>query len=116
MFKISTPLCVISALVFAVTIGWVDLHSAEVQWSVLFLLLFSCLLGLASPGAAWLWAAIVGLSVPAAHLLARLTGISPIVPPTHFGWTFLALIPAYVGASTGAIVRVLWNSVQHRLE
>jgi hypothetical protein len=101
-----------AVLILGTFIGWVDLHVEEVQWSVLFLLLFGAVLGVANPSLPWLSALLLGLSIPAAHLIAPLFHVHPIIPPNHFGWTFLALIPAFIGAYAGALVRALVGATQ----
>jgi hypothetical protein len=97
----------LAVLILGTFIGWVDLHAVEVQWSVLFLFLFGAALGIASPSLPWLSGLLLGLSVPAAHLIAPVFHAHPIIPPHRFGGAFLALIPAFMGAYAGALLRAL---------
>jgi hypothetical protein len=105
--RFSPTLCLIAALILGMSIGWLDLHVEEVQWSVLLLLVLGAVLGYMCARFAWLWALVIGLCIPVAHLLGRLAGVYPIIPPSSFGWTFLALVPAFLGTYAGALVRIL---------
>jgi hypothetical protein len=101
-----------AVLILGTFIGWVDLHTDEVQWSVLFLLLFGAVLGIANPALPWLSGLLLGLSVPAAHLIVQVYHAHPIILPKHFGGAFLALIPAFMGAYAGGLLRALVGATQ----
>ena len=94
------------ALALGPLAGYVDLHAKEVQFPVLLILLFTCLLSLAHPKGAWRWALIVGGGIPLAHFIGRAMGYAPPYPilPNIFA-TFLALIPAFIGAYGGMLLR-----------
>lgn len=96
------------ALVLGLLAGYVDLHAKEVQLPVFLILLFTCLLSLAHSKGAWHWALIVGGSIPLAHFIGRALGYAPPYPvqPNIFA-TFLALIPAFIGAYSGVLLRYL---------
>jgi hypothetical protein len=98
------------AVLASAGIGWVDTHAEEVQWSVGFLLLGSGLLSVLDPRRAWLWALLLGLSVPAGHLVQRACGGAPPYPLSSFAATFLALVPASLGALLGFGVRRLFRT------
>lgn len=95
------------ALLFGIAASWVDLHQSEVQPAVACLLVGGLLLGLARPHGALLRAAIIGLAIPIAHLLARWRGWSVAYPTdaTTPWFALLALIPASIGALIGAAIR-----------
>ena len=99
--------CFLLSLLAGAVIGYVDLQVEEVQWPVLFLLISGVCLGLAWPRLAAMSAIVLGSSVPATHLLAPHLGIKPVIPPTHFIYTFIALVPAFLGCFAGALARNL---------
>ena len=88
----------------AVLAGWIDLHAAEVQASVAVIAGFAFALAALDPRRAWLWGAMIGLSVPVAHAIVRMAGIALSYSTGGYGWTFLALIPAAIAATFGALV------------
>jgi hypothetical protein len=105
--RFSPTLCLIAALILGMSIGWLDLHVEEVQWSVLLMLVLGAVLGYVCARFAWLWALVIGLCIPVAHLIGRFAGVHPIIPPSSFGWTFLALVPSFLGTYAGALARIL---------
>ncbi|HMF54963.1 MAG TPA: hypothetical protein VK619_01270 [Pyrinomonadaceae bacterium] len=96
--------CYVLALLFGGLTGYVDLHAAEAHLPLLLLLVFGGLLGLAQPRRAGIYALVLGLCVPAAHLMAALVDYSPPYEVASFQSTFVALVPALAGAYTGAVV------------
>jgi hypothetical protein len=110
--RYSHPFCFCIALAVGLLIGWIDLNVEEVQWSVLAILVIGALLGITCPHLAWLWSLVIGLCVPAMHLAARLIGYQPAYSMNNFAWTFLALIPAFIGTFGGAMARILLTSGQ----
>ena len=100
------------ALALGLLAGYIDFHVKEVRLPVLLILLFACLLSLAHPKGAWRWALIVGGGIPLAHFIGRAIGYAPPYPilPNIFA-TFLALIPAFIGAYSGVLLRHLTSDV-----
>lgn len=96
----------IAALVVGALAGYVDQHNDEVQATVLVLVVGMIGIGFASPRWSWLGALTAGLCILGAALIARALGIPPLYPvkPNIFA-TLLALIPAFVGAGIGAMIR-----------
>ena len=96
------------ALALGLLAGYIDLHVKAVQFPVLLILIFTCLLSLLHPKGAWRWALIVGGGIPLAHFIGRAIGYAPPYPilPNIFA-TFLALIPAFIGAYCGVLLRYL---------
>ena len=91
--------------------GWVDFNNNEPQAAVLVILVVTFVLGLAMPGKAWLWAVVVTLCLPGVYLLARALGYQPVSPPSPVWYaSLIALIPALIGAYTGALARVITNT------
>jgi uncharacterized membrane protein YjjB (DUF3815 family) len=90
--------------------GWIDFNNDEPQAAVLLILPLTFLLGLTLPRKAWLWAIIVACCLPSVYFLATTLGYQPVSPPSP-GWyaSFLALIPAFMGAYTGVLARWLIN-------
>jgi hypothetical protein len=103
-------ICLILALSGGIFAGWVDFNNDEPQAAVLVILVVTFLLGLIQPRLAWLWAIIVALSLPAVYLVATNLGYQPVSPPSP-GWyaSLLALIPAFIGAYSGTLGRVIIN-------
>jgi hypothetical protein len=112
------------ALLFAVWTGYTDTHNDEVQAPLLLLLVATGSLGFAVPRRAWLWALLLGLSVPSAEYIALAVGyrlpchpgyICP--PPTvvSTAQTFFVLIPAFLGAYAGAFGRWLLGRLRDQV-
>jgi hypothetical protein len=83
--------------------AYIDLQSHQAQLPALMLLAGGFFLGFARPTGLWRWALLVGAWVPALALvrwaLAAAAGDFPFYP----GGSFLALVPALVGAAGGAL-------------
>ena len=92
--------------------GWIDFNNGEPQAAVLVILAVTFLLGLFLPRKGWVWAVIVALCLPGVYLVAHSLGFQPVSSPSP-GWyaSLLALIPAFIGAYTGVIGRLLVNPV-----
>jgi hypothetical protein len=104
-------LCLCIALAGGVFAGWVDFNNDEVQAAVLVILAVTFLTGLITPRKAWLWAVIVALCLPGVYLIATQLGYQPVSPPNPVWYaSLLALIPAFIGAYSGALSRVLINN------
>jgi hypothetical protein len=97
---------IIAALIVGALAGYVDQHNDEVQATVLVLVVGMIGVGFASPRWSWLAALIAGLCILGAALVGRALGIPPLYPvePNIFA-TLLALIPAFIGAGIGAMIR-----------
>jgi hypothetical protein len=93
------------ALFLGLVIGWLDLHSVEVQPTVLLLLVFGLFLGFAQPRHAWRWALLLAIWVPLGGFAAQVAGLRTAAPaePGVIA-SFIAFIPALVGAYGGALV------------
>jgi hypothetical protein len=102
--------CLTLAFAGGIFAGWVDFNNDEPQAAVLVILVVTFLTGLIFPRKAWMWAIIVALCLPGVYLLARGLGYQPVSPPSP-GWyaSLLALIPAFIGAYSGALGRVILN-------
>lgn len=100
----------IFALISGMFSGWVDFNNDEPQAAALLILIITFLLGLLLPHKAWLWAIIVACCLPGVYLLATILGYQPVSTPSP-GWyaSFLALIPAFIGAYAGAVARLFIN-------
>lgn len=102
-----------TAIAIAACVGYVDQHNDEV-WAALILILSTTFaLGFILPRYGWLWAFLIGGSVPVAALIGWGIGY---VPPCHPGivcppsnvqamQSTVALIPAFIGAYAGALFR-----------
>ena len=111
MKKVLPWLCFILALAGGIFAWWVDSRNDEPQAAVLVILMVTFTLGFLVLPRAWLWAIITGLCLPVGYLLARTVGYLP-ASPLEPGWyaSVIALIPAFIGAYSGALARVILNS------
>jgi hypothetical protein len=102
----STVLCTALALAGGLIAGLIDFNATEPQPAALLVLIFAGILGLIQPRDAWRWAIIVALGLPLAHLSLRQLGWQPRDPvsPGEYA-TLIALIPAFIGAYGGVLVR-----------
>jgi len=89
------------ALLAAAGTGWLDTHAEEVQPAVLLLVVTTAVLCFVDPRRAWLWWLLLGLSIPGAHLWMRAVDAALPYTMDGFAGTFLALLPAGVGALLG---------------
>lgn len=111
--KHTTFLLWLLALAFGITISLLDMHATEVQGTVLLILVASGLLGFVLPGRAWLWAITIALCLPLVYLSASLFGYpSHNVEPNVFA-TVIALIPAFLGAYGGVLLRYMIAPPRH---
>jgi hypothetical protein len=103
-------ICFTLALAGGMFTGWIDFNNDEPQAAAILILVITILLGLILPRKAWLWAIIVACGLPGVYLLATSLGYEPISPPSP-GWyaSFLALIPAFIGAYLGVLARLVTN-------
>lgn len=91
-------------------LGYVDTHlqGDDNLPSVVMILIPAFVFGALQPRQAWRWGLLIGLGVPACHIGGLLIGYHPPYPvePSVL-ITFIALIPAMIGAYFGALVRML---------
>ena len=101
-----TMLCIAIALTGAFIAGAVDFNNNEPQAAVIVIVAFAGLLGFIQPRTAWLWAVIVGLGIPVVYLVATALGYhSKGVPEPGWYASLIALIPAFISAYLGVLVR-----------
>jgi hypothetical protein len=109
----STAVCALLALVGGLFAGVIDSNATEPQPAALLVLIFAGLLGFAQPRNAWRWAIIVTLGLPLAQVSLRLLGAQPRDPvsPGEYA-TLIALIPAFIGAYGGVLIRRMSQSTR----
>jgi hypothetical protein len=99
-------LCFAMAFIGAFIAGAVDFNNDEPQAAVLIIVVFAGLLGFIEPRKAWRWAIIVGLGVPIVYLIATALGYhSRGVPEPGWYASLIALIPAFISAYCGVLLR-----------
>jgi hypothetical protein len=105
-WKLADQMCWSLGLLFGLMAGYIDLRADEVQGPVLLILIFATFLGFLNPASPWRWALIVGIGIPLTHFTGRAIGFYPHYPvlPNVFA-TFIALIPAFIGAYAGMLLR-----------
>ena len=98
--------CTIIAIVFGLIIGWLDLHTTEVTITIISLLMAGFLLGLLQPNAAWRWAILIVLSLPAMVIFAQLTDMQTAEPARlDFRIIIVTSIITFIGTYTGFFIR-----------
>ena len=102
------------ALICGLLFGWFDTRTntddTGIIAGLLFLLSFS--VAVLFPQRPWLVGVVVGLGVPLAHALALLTGRVAPIPLAQYLETFIAVIPAVLGAWVGSGARRLEKRVE----
>ncbi len=91
-------------LFLGIVVGLIDLRNSEPQFAALLLLVFGLFAGFAQPRRAWLWALLLGLWVPILALVTYTLHLSNATS-TEAVSSIIALIPAFVGAYAGVIVK-----------
>ena len=101
------------AVCVGLIIGYVDWHVDEVQVPILLIAGSSFIFSLFSGDKAWLWGLMIGCGVPISHIIGRAMGFQENYPvnPNIFV-TFLAFIPAFVGAYCGVLLRKAFKGVE----
>ena len=94
------------ALIGAAMAGAVDFNNDEPQAAMIVIIVFAGLLGFIQPRQAWRWALVVGLGVPIVYLIATVMGYQAKSVPEP-GWyaSLIALIPAFISAYCGVLLR-----------
>ncbi len=105
-------ICLLLSLVSGIVAWRVDSRNDEPQAAVLVILVTTFIVGFILPQRAWLWAIIVGVSLPLGYFFARSVGYLPSAP-VEPGWyaSIIALIPAFIGAYAGALGRFTLRSL-----
>lgn len=94
-----------TALILGVVAATVDLLVGPVQVASALIVIFTFVLALAYPENPWQWAVLVGIFVPIGHLIAAQFGYANPARPDNFYVSYLALIPAFIGAYSAALLR-----------
>jgi len=98
------------AAVLGIFAGWVDVMLGDLLFTALLVLAPSMLIGALRPARAWRWTIVVGACVPVADLLANLMWAHKMERAQVYE-SFLAFLPALVGAYGGAFMREVINNV-----
>lgn len=96
---------IIVALMLGIVAGIVDLFARSPQIAPIVIVIFSFLLSLTYPRKAWAWALLVGMGVPLVNMLALELGYGYLRRPESIYLTYLALVPAFIGAYSAAMLR-----------
>jgi hypothetical protein len=99
-------MCIAIAVLGGFLAGAVDFNNNEPQAAVIVIVVFAGLLGFIQPRKAWRWAIIVGVGIPVVYLIATALGYhSNGVPEPGWYASLIALIPAFISAYFGVLVR-----------
>ena len=104
-----TTLVIGLAILGSLFTGYIDSHASEVQATLMVMLPITFVLGFIQPKQAWLWALIVGLSVPLSYLVVLITGAHYSNPPPNGFTTLIALVPAFIGTYCGVVLRKIFS-------
>jgi hypothetical protein len=86
------------SLILAVGCGWLVTRTEAIIVPVSAIALSTCGLTLLMPSRWWLWALLIGVSVPIALTIVRWTGAPMPYPAPSVPESFVALVPAFLGA------------------
>jgi len=104
--------CTALAVALALAVGWLDVHTTEVTVTILALLASGVLLGLLQPAAAWRWAVLLALGLPAMAAIALATGMQTAEPARlDPRIALVALAFALAGSYAGALIRATVGSL-----
>lgn len=99
-------LLLLAALALGLCAGLIDVRSTGIVPVSLVLGVAAFALALIRPANAWLYALLMGLSVPLVHVLAPSLGVTEVSPPhPNVAATLLAIVPALAGALLGIFTR-----------
>jgi hydrogenase/urease accessory protein HupE len=98
-------LALVAALTVGILIGVIDTRAEEVQPAVLLFLVVGAGLGALAPRVALPIGVLLGLGVPIMHAYVRLNHQPLPYAMDSYAAGFLALIPATIGAVSGAWLR-----------
>ena len=93
------------AVFLGLIIAIIDLHSDEVQFSVLMLLAFGFFLGFDEPSRAWRWGMLLAIWIPVMHLASTIVKGSYENFWNEAIFSFIAIVPALIGAYAGRFIR-----------
>ncbi|CAN5566980.1 hypothetical protein BH10BAC5_BH10BAC5_12910 [soil metagenome] len=93
-----------------VCISFVDFNSDEVQSAALLIVIFSFVAGFFDSKNAWAYAISIGSSIFLGNLFFKAAGMYPKDPNINIASTYIALIPAFIGAYLGALARYIYST------
>jgi len=98
--------------------AFADLQGNEWPGPIFMVVIFTFALGFLRPSSSWLTGLLIGLMFPVMHFVARNKGWE-IAHPTGGSspyWASLALIPALIGSTFGAVSRSVLDHIVSRFE
>lgn len=108
----------VAAALSSVAAGYLNTHTDELLVVLPAVVLAAGALGLAQPRLAWLWAAMLGLSLPLSAALFLLLNLRTPYPNDwpNVATSLAALAPALVAAYLGAGIRLAVDGAGQRLD
>ncbi len=96
----------LAALLFGLALAYLNLHTDETPFVAIPLFACTAMLGFIAPRAAWRWALLVGLWLPASQLLALAVGMR-LPYPNDLGGALAVALPGLGIGLAGAYAGVL---------
>ena len=93
------------AVVLGIIAGAIDLVAGSPQIAAALIVVFAFLLSLTYPRRAWLWAILTAMFVPLINALVVELGYAYLRRPESIYATYLAFVPAFIGAYSAAFLR-----------
>ena len=93
------------SIFLGIIIGLIDLHSDEVQFTVLLLLIFGLFLGFNQPKGAWKWAIMLSIWIPILGIASIIVGGSYEKLFNEGIFSCIAVVPAMIGVYAGVAIQ-----------
>ena len=104
-----TLLVAVLAIIGSLFIATIDSRATEVYATLMVMLPIAFVLGFIEPKRAWMWALIIGLSVPAGFLWHIVMASTYVEPPSNGFYTLITLVPAFIGTYCGVALRKIFS-------
>lgn len=102
---------ILLVIIAMVCISFIDFNNDEVQSAALLIVIFSFIAGYFDSKYAWAYAMSIGSAIFIGNLLFNAAGMIPKDPNINLASTFVALIPAFIGAYLGVLGRYIYSTL-----
>jgi len=93
------------AIVLGFITAYAALHGAGDLLVYVLLFMFGGLLGYVGPESPWRWGLVLGIWVPIAEIVYRMSLPSGAPPPAQLLQPLIALVPSFLGVYIGMVLR-----------